>query len=84
MSRCWNEIRTYHLPDRAAEQIREGGDNGLFIIISKKFYINVVLFVGITTLMTLLNFVSLIYYVECLNVSTSTFNLQRGNFVYHY
>ena len=37
--------------------IREGGDNGLFIILwSPKFYSNVFFFVGLTTLETLIEF----------------------------
>ncbi len=55
-------------------------NNELFITLVPKVYNNVFLFVGLTNLGTLLNFDWLIHQVECLNVSTTNFNLQKGKF----
>ena len=38
------------------ERERERGDNGLFITLVQKFYSNVFLFVGLTTLRNIVNF----------------------------
>ena len=44
-----------------------------------KFYNNVFLLVGLTTLGTLVKFDWLIHYVMCPNFSTTNFNLSRGH-----
>ena len=46
--------------------------------LSPKFYYNVFLFVGLTTLETFIKFDWLVYQFECPNVSTSNCNLQKG------
>ncbi len=45
-----------------------------------KFYNNVFLFFGLTTLETLVNFDWLIYCIECPNVSTTSFNLHHWGY----
>ena len=50
----------------------------------KKIFYNISLSVGLTTLGTLVNFDWLIHLVECSNVSTTYFNLQKENFVYNH
>ena len=53
---------------------REGG-NGLFITVVPKVLNDVFLFVGLTTLGTLVNFNWLVTYVEYSNISTNNYNL---------
>ena len=48
--------------------------------LSTKFYDNPFVFNVFTTLETIVNFDLLVYYVECQNVSTTNFNLQKGKF----
>ena len=50
---------------------------------SLKFYINILLFVGSTTLGTKVNFHWLDHSAECSNVLTTNCNLQKANFVYN-
>ncbi len=59
-----------------------GGRGQRIIHKSPKFYNNVFLFVGLTTLGVLLNFNLLVYQVECLNVFIVIYRI--GNFVYHH
>ena len=61
-----------------SERERERGDNWLIISQSTKFCNDVFLFVGFTTLGTLVNFNWLVQLVECSNVSTTNFNLEKG------
>ena len=56
---------------------RERENNGFFITQCPKFYNNIFLFVWLTSLETLVNFDWLIHLVECSNVSTINFDLQR-------
>ena len=60
------------------KQIRERGDNGLFIMLVPKVFNNIFLFVGSTTLGTLVDFDLSVHLVKCSNVSTTNFYPQKG------
>ena len=49
----------------------------MFITLVPKFYNNGFLFVSLTTLGTSVNFDWFVHKVECSNVSTTVFNLQK-------
>ena len=66
------------------QQREREGTMGCLLPQSPKFCNNDFLFVGLTTLETLMNFDWYFLYVECSNVSTNSFNLQKGQFAYHY
>ena len=59
---------------------REGGQWAVFCTSPQSFIDKVFLFVGLTTLGTLVNFYWLVHSVDCSNVSTTNLNLQMGYF----
>ena len=57
---------------------RESGQWAVYYISPQGFFLITFLYVGVTTLGTLMNFDWLVYYVECTNVLTNNFRLQKG------
>ena len=55
----------------------------IITLVPDRFLVTFSIFVGLRTLGTFKNFYWLVYLDECLNVLTTNFNLQKGNFVNH-
>ena len=64
--------------DRYSRERERGGTMGCLLHKSSKFYNNIFLFVGLTTLGNLVNFDWLVNQVEFPNVSTTYFNLHNA------